>query len=356
MHLHGDFGAASMPGTWYIFFSEVVVPMARAAGVLTVPVAVYVDDVAVIAPTAAQADAQMAAFMSWASNLCGINFKKSKFRHATTHGLFLGLWWNSATLARTLEESRLVAYLTMLDEFAKASSLSLHQRQVIAGRMHRAVLTLPPGAACLLASVFALMAGLLLPWARKRTTASERADYALLAKLLRMNLGKGFYRLDAFQSGRALALSDASKSDDFCGGGYVTSGVRNCYSSFQYGGRAKRSSIMVLEGDAALKCGEDMGYLWRGLLVDFGVDNSSFKGSIAKGYTKSPQLAMICRHWFFLQVRHSFLVRWFWLSSEANLLADHLSLLTRCSSMAIMDGLRPFVSAAERATAANACG
>jgi hypothetical protein len=40
---------------------------------------VYVDDVAVIAPTAAQADAQMAAFMSWASNLCGINFKKSKF-------------------------------------------------------------------------------------------------------------------------------------------------------------------------------------------------------------------------------------------------------------------------------------
>ena len=90
--------------------------------------------------------------------------------------------------------------------------------------------------------------------------------------------------------------------------------------------------------------------------VDFGVDNSSFQGSIAKGYSKSPQLAMICRRWFFLQVQHSFLVRWFWLSSEANLLADHLSLLTRCSSMAIMDGLLPFVSAAERATAANACG
>ena len=42
MYLHGDFGAASMPGTWYIFFSEVVVPMARAVGVLTVPMAVYV--------------------------------------------------------------------------------------------------------------------------------------------------------------------------------------------------------------------------------------------------------------------------------------------------------------------------
>ena len=105
----------------------------------------------------------------------------------------------------------------------------------------------------------------------------------------------------------------------------MTSGVRNCYSFFQYGGRAKRSSIMVLEGDAALKCGEDMAYLWRGLLVDFGVDNSSFKGSIAKGYSKSPQVAMICRRGFFLQVQHSFLVRWFWLSSEANSLADHLS-------------------------------
>ena len=100
-----------------------------------------------------------------------------------------------------------MAYLTMLDEFAKASSLSLQQRQVIAGRMHRAVLTLPPGAACLLASVFALMAGLLLPWARKRTTDSERADYALLANLLRMNLGKGFYCLDAFQRAVGLSLS-----------------------------------------------------------------------------------------------------------------------------------------------------
>ena len=260
--------------------------------------------------------------------MCGIEFKRRKSRHATTHGLFLGLLWNSATLVRTLEESRLLAYLAMLDEFAKASSLSLLQRQVIAGRMHRAVLTLPPGAACLLASVFALMAGLLLPWARKRTTAAERADYALLASLLSMNLGRVFYLLDAFQSaGRALALSDASKSDDFCGGGYVTSGVHNCYSMFQYGSRAKRSSIMVFAGDAALKCGEDMlGYLWRGLLVDFGVDNSSFKGSIAKGYSKSPQLAIICHRWFFLQVQHSFLVRWFWLSSEANLLADqHLS-------------------------------
>ena len=44
---------------------------------------------------------------------------------------------------------------------------------------------------------------------------------------------------------------------------------------------------MVHEGDTALKCGSDMGYLWRGLMVEFGVDNTSFKGSVAKGYSKS---------------------------------------------------------------------
>ena len=82
---------------------------------------------------------------------------------------------------------------------------------------------------------------------------------------------------------------------------------------------------MVHEGDAALKCGGDMGYLWRGLVVDFGVDNTSFRGSIAKGYSRSWELTVICKQWFVIQVRHSFLVNWFWLSSEDNVLADHLS-------------------------------
>ena len=100
----------------------------------------------------------------------------------------------------------------MLEEFARASSLSFHQRQVVAGCMRRAVLTLPLGATCLLPSVFALMARLIFPRARKRTTNAERADYAL--RLLRLNLGRGFYCLDAFEGGRALALGDASKASD----------------------------------------------------------------------------------------------------------------------------------------------
>jgi hypothetical protein len=34
MYVYGDFGHAAMAGTWYIFFSEVVLQMARAMGVL----------------------------------------------------------------------------------------------------------------------------------------------------------------------------------------------------------------------------------------------------------------------------------------------------------------------------------
>ena len=110
---------------------------------------------------------------------------------------------------------------------------------------------------------------------RRRTIKEERSDYALLASLLRLNMGRGFCRYDDFQRGRALALSDASKSPGYTGGGYVTRGVRNSYHFYKYGGRASRRSIMVHEGDTALKCGSDNGYLWRGLVVDFGVDNTS---------------------------------------------------------------------------------
>ena len=67
MHLHGDYGHAAMPGAWYLFLTRVVVQMARAVGVLTVPVAVYVDDVCVCAQTAAQADAEMAAHSTLAA-------------------------------------------------------------------------------------------------------------------------------------------------------------------------------------------------------------------------------------------------------------------------------------------------
>ena len=258
MHVHGDYGHAALPGTWYLFLTQVVVQMAKAVGVLTVPVAVFVDDLAIVAPTASQADAEMAAFQRWASALCGLSFKKSKSRAAATCNRYLGLFWDSLTLTLTLEETRLAEYVDMLEEFARASSLTLHQRQRIAGRMHRAVLTLPSRASCLLASVFSLMAGLMLPWARKRTTKAERTDYSLLASLLRLNLGRGFYRTDAFERGRALALSDASKSSDYCGGGYVNvaSAILSTTSSMRAAPNATRLCVSraMLRSSAAKTC------------------------------------------------------------------------------------------------------
>ena len=40
MHVCGDFGAAGMPGTFKIFFSDVVVGMARSVNELTLPMPV----------------------------------------------------------------------------------------------------------------------------------------------------------------------------------------------------------------------------------------------------------------------------------------------------------------------------
>ena len=48
MHVCGDFGAAGLPGTWKIFFSDVMMGVARSEGVLTLACPVYVDDLSLI--------------------------------------------------------------------------------------------------------------------------------------------------------------------------------------------------------------------------------------------------------------------------------------------------------------------
>ena len=52
----GDFGAAGMPGTFKIFYADVVVGMARAMHVLTLPMPVYVDDNCLIGPCREEVD------------------------------------------------------------------------------------------------------------------------------------------------------------------------------------------------------------------------------------------------------------------------------------------------------------
>ena len=87
----------------------------------------------------------------------------------------------------------------MLADFATRPTLSLRDMQSAAGRMQRAIMTFPPGAACLIVSLFVLMAGLRLPWHKRRLTKAVRGDFRFVHRLLSMNLGKGFYSYANFQ-------------------------------------------------------------------------------------------------------------------------------------------------------------
>jgi len=75
-HLNGDFGTRGMPGTFKIFFVDVVLNMARAAGTLTIPMTVYVDDLSATGATARGTSSRMAKFQDWAETVCGVKFKR----------------------------------------------------------------------------------------------------------------------------------------------------------------------------------------------------------------------------------------------------------------------------------------
>ena len=123
--------------------------------------------------------------------MAGIIFKILKDKAASTLQLYVGFWWDSISLTRTLDERKLISYLTLLDEYAKARSLTLRERRSVGGKMVRAIMTLPPGASCLLSSIFLLMHGLTLGWQARRTNKEERSDFLLLAVLLRLNMLRG---------------------------------------------------------------------------------------------------------------------------------------------------------------------
>jgi hypothetical protein len=321
-HLCGDFGAAGMPGTFKIFFVDVVLGMARAVQVITLPLCVYVDDLGAIGADEAQVNAEMLALHTWAEAVCGVFFKALKDKLASRVQLMLGFWWDSTSLTRTLDERKLVLYVEMLANLAGRGSLSLRDMQVAAGRMQRAIMTLPPGAACLLVGLFTLMAGLKLPWHKRRTNKGVRDDFNWLNKLLSLNMGRGFYSYANFRRAPEVR-SDASKSKGYAGGGWVSKCGR--YSLFKYGSRAARQPIDFLEGDTVVDCVSKMGKYWTHCIVPFGIDNSSFQLSLRKSRSKAPRLNVLIREIFALQVRFQCILETFWLSSEDNVLADHLS-------------------------------
>ncbi len=322
LHIHGDFGTAGMPGVFKVFFSDVVVGMARAHNVLTLPMCIYVDDCALIGAEQVMVDSEMEQFHEWAGRICGVFFKWIKDRLASRVQLVLGLWWDSTTLTRTLEEKKLIAYMEMIAAFATRPTLRLKEMQQVAGRLQRCLLTFPPGAACLIGSLFALMVGLKLPWHLRRTSKRMRTDFAFIHRLLKLNLGRGYYSYEGFKQAPPI-LSDASKSQRFAGGGYVSQCGRHRWWS--YGASARRKPIDWLEGDTVVVAAEDMSEQWRGCKVPFGVDNMSFEKSAAKGRSKAERLNVLIRELFALMLKFHFIIEFYWLSSEANFLADHLS-------------------------------
>ena len=102
----------------------------------------------------------MQSFQAWALDVVGLVFKVAKDRVAARRQLALGFVWDSTTLTRTIEERKLAGYLDLLLEYATVTTLGLAQMQSMAGKLHRMILTLPPGAHCLAVSLFELMSGL----------------------------------------------------------------------------------------------------------------------------------------------------------------------------------------------------
>ena len=102
----------------------------------------------------------MLAFHEWAGRVCGVVFKAIKDRLAAQRQLMIGFWWDSTSFTRTLETSKLHAYVDLPLDYATRPTLILLQIQSIAGKMQRAVLIFPPGASYLLTYVFQLTLGL----------------------------------------------------------------------------------------------------------------------------------------------------------------------------------------------------
>lgn len=114
-----DFGAAGTPGTFHLIYVRCVVQMARAEQVLTLPMAVYVDDNCLMGPCRERVDAEMQSFQAWALDVVGLVFKVAKDRVAARQQLALGFVWDSTTLTRTIEERKLTGYLDLLLEYAR---------------------------------------------------------------------------------------------------------------------------------------------------------------------------------------------------------------------------------------------
>lgn len=321
VHLTADFGAAGVPGTWKVFFSDVVIGVARSEQVITLEMPIYVDDCALIGAVANMVDAEGIRLKLWLTKY-GIFMKELKEKVAAVLQLALGFWWDSIKRTRTLELGKLQVYVSMIRDFAQRRSLTLREMQRASGQMQRGAMTLQKGALCFLASLFALMRGLSLPWHQRRTNKQMRADFTAMADLLEVNSGKGYFCTEHMERAPDV-YTDASKEARYAGGGYFSMCGR--FRHWQYGAGAARNHIDALEGDAVLMAAADLGESWRGKVVPLHIDNRAFQLSGRKGWSKAERLVRQLRTLFWLAVKFDCVFEFEWISTHDNVYADALS-------------------------------
>jgi hypothetical protein len=319
-HVFGDFGTAAMPGVWDRFF-RCVKAMAIYEEILTLPMPHYVDDNSIIGPDKALVDGVAVRLGEYMGTL-GVPFKNLKSREAATLQLVLGFWWDSVQRTRTLEAEKLENYLQELRAAARRRVLTLHELQVIIGKVHRAVLTMPPGATIFLSRLISLTRGLKMPWHRRRVTVGAREDLRSIIRALEMNSGRGYFSYDHLPWAPEV-WTDAMKDGKLAAWGWVS--AEGMYDFGKFSSSSSRKPIDFLEGDAVLRAATALGSTWRGKRVPIHIDNSSFQLSFAKGRSKAERLNILLRKLHLLSVKFDCVFQPTWISTHDNVGADALS-------------------------------
>ena len=320
VHTFADFGSSPLPGIWDKFY-RCVKAMAAFEGILTLPMPHFVDDNSLIGEDRAHVDDVAVNLGAYFARL-GVPFKASKSRHAALRQLVLGFWWDSVERTRTLEAHKLEIYYTYFKAIAAQRVATLHELQVLVGRMHRAIMTMPPGSNIFLARVLPLLSGLKLPWHRRKLTAGARADILSVVRILESNMGRGYFDHSHMPWAPAV-YSDAMKDGRVAGWGWCS--FSGHYDFGLYGASDRRQCIDALEGDAVLRAAKTIGHLWRKKRVPFYIDSSSFQLSFVKGRSRAERLNGILRELYALSVQLDCIFVPIWISTHANVGADALS-------------------------------
>jgi hypothetical protein len=321
VHMFGDFGTSAMPGVWDKIF-RCVKAMATLDGVLNLPMPHYVDDNSIIGPDEFYVNDTAEKLGAYLQD-CGVSFKHLKSRAAATRQLVIGFWWDSIKRTRTLECEKLDAYLLMFKDMSTRRVVTLHELQVLVGRLHRAILTMPPGSSIFLSRILPLMSGLSMPWHKRRLSAGAREDITSVVDALEFNKGRGYFSHEHMPWADAV-YTDAMKDGNAAGWGWVSAGGQFDFGTYRKSA-AREAPIDALEGDAVLKAAHSLGDTWVGKRVPIYIDNSAFQLSFVKGRSRVERLNRILRQLYLVAVKFDCIFYPTWISTHHNIGADSLS-------------------------------